>query len=189
MYCASIKICCHLQTNNKRLKSTKGLDSPWLRVIHFSTINYACMKIKERKKSNNQIHIYLGNRHNVQKDDKIMFPHATCMCVSTAQKSGQTLKPEVFQNHHHHHHHHSHHEQHQDNQATATKTEKQFSENSWIIHQHVDFIKISVLSSIQASAILQQLPSKLCNRQVSLVSNSFNLTLCSRAKNSNTAHK
>lgn len=118
-----------------------------------------------------------------------MFPHATCMCVSAAQKSGQNVKLQVFQSHHQHHHHS--HGQHQDNQVTATENQKQFQEsNSWIIQRHVDFIKISVLSSAQASAILQKSQrQQLCNRQVNYVSNSFNLAYLLSFKTSITIKK
>lgn len=118
-----------------------------------------------------------------------MFPHATCMCVSAAQKSGQNVKLQVFQSHHQHHHHS--HGQHQDNQVTATENQKQFQEsNSWIIQRHVDFIKISVLSSAQASAILQKSQrQRLCNRQVNYVSNSFNLAYLLSFKTSITIKK
>lgn len=107
-----------------------------------------------------------------------MFPHATCMCVSAAQKSGQNVKLQVFQSH-------------QDNQVTATENQKQFQEsNSWIIQRHVDFIKISVLSSAQASAILQKSQrQRLCNRQVNYVSNSFNLAYLLSFKTSITIKK
>lgn len=112
-----------------------------------------------------------------------MFPHATCMCVSAAQKSGQNVKLQVFQSHSH--------GQHQDNQVTATENQKQFQEsNSWIIQRHVDFIKISVLSSAQASAILQKSQrQRLCNRQVNYVSNSFNLAYLLSFKTSITIKK
>lgn len=89
-----------------------------------------------------------------------MFPHATCMCVRAAQKSNHNEQHRVLENPHN---------RHQCHNSDRSPNQKQSQENSWIIHRHVDFIKISVLSSAQVTSILQQSQHHLCNRQVSHV--------------------
>lgn len=98
-----------------------------------------------------------------------MFPHATCICVNAAQKIKFDADIQEYQNHRYHkeqqlYHHPQHH--YQDNKD-RNENRKQFKENSWIIHRHVDFVKISVLSPLQVSSILQQTQLGLCNKQVS----------------------
>lgn len=86
-----------------------------------------------------------------------MFPHATCLCVNAAQKRDRNIEVVEHQSQHHYQHL-------QENCDRIKYPPKQSKENAWIIQRHVGFVKINVLSPLQASSILQH---QLCQRQVS----------------------
>lgn len=88
-----------------------------------------------------------------------MFPHATCLCVKSAKKSEHNTEVRKLQKQRYH-------DYYQEN-SNRIEYGNQFKENSWIIHRHVDFVKISVLSPSQVSSILQQSQHQPCNKQVS----------------------
>lgn len=103
--------------------------------------------------------------------DKIMFPHATCLCVKTAKKSEHNAEIRELQKHRYHHHY-------RDN-SNRKESGKQFDENSWIIHRRVDFVKITVLTPAQVSSIRQQSQyHQLYNNQVSYIQNRLSVLIC-----------
>lgn len=89
-----------------------------------------------------------------------MFPHATCLCVNTAQQRERNVDLTQLESHQHN----------QCHQSTTSNDcsehpDKQSRKYSWIIQRHVDFVKINVLSPLQATSILQNTKYQLCNRQ------------------------
>lgn len=79
-----------------------------------------------------------------------MFPHATCFCIKNQQQIEHEQRCQ-FQNQVH----------------LGTKYANHCETNPWIIQRRADFVKINVLSSSQASLILQQTKRQLYNEQVS----------------------
>lgn len=79
-----------------------------------------------------------------------MFPHATCFCIKNQQQIEHEQQCQ-FQNQVH----------------LGTKYANHCETNPWIIQRRADFVKINVLSSSQASLILQQTKRQLYNEQVS----------------------
>lgn len=77
-----------------------------------------------------------------------MFPHATCFCIKNKQQIEQCQCEK------------------QVNLGTKYAN-KHCKTNPWIIQSNADFVKINVLSSSQASLILQQAKRQLSNEQVS----------------------
>lgn len=66
-----------------------------------------------------------------------MFPHATCLCVKKGNQNTDVRELQKYR-----------YQRHKENG-------KQFKENSWIIHRHVDFVKITVLTPTQVSILKQ----------------------------------
>lgn len=107
--------------------------------------------------------------------DKIMFPHATCLCVKAAQKNVPNCEARQHQSHNHNY------QQHHQENCDRKKSPTQSKENSWIIQRHVNFVKINVLSPLQASSILRHSQHQLYNREVSLFSHFIYADTCTHA--------